>query len=259
MRKNFLPSILENPLSAILPAVPYAKEEKVDCHGVAIEAESLACSAQPGFPLAFRDVNFSIPCGCRAALIGPNGSGKSTLLRTLAGLNSPIIGTVKLLGTAPQFGRSRIAYLAQRPQLTPFFPLQLRRCVQMGTYAHHGWFEECHHGEAAIDKALELLDLKELADRPVHQLSGGQLQRTLLARATVQGAEILLLDEPFAALDTRSREIVESFLFHTQNRFTVLMATHDPAELKRFDCILELNHGTLKTLHACAGHPHRHD
>lgn len=259
MRKNFPFSFLENPLSALIPAVPYAKEEKVDCHGVAILAENLACSAQPGFPLAFQNVNFSIPCGCRAALIGPNGSGKSTLLRTLAGLNPLAEGTVKLLGVEPRLGRSRIAYLAQRPQLTPFFPLQLKRCVQMGTYAHHGWFEECHHGEADIEKALQLLDLKSLADRPIHQLSGGQLQRALLARATVQGAEILLLDEPFSALDSRSREIVESFLFHSQNTFTVLMATHDPAELKRFDCVLELSHGTLKTLHACRGHPHHHD
>lgn len=258
MRKNFLFSFLKNPLAEILPAIPYAKEKNVDCHGVAIQAENLGCSVQPRFPLTFSRVNFSIPCGCRAALIGPNGSGKSTLLRTLAGLNPIAQGSVKLLGAEPRLGRSRIAYLAQRPQLTPFFPLQLRRCVQMGTYAHHGWFEECHHGEATIERALELLDLKELANRPIHQLSGGQLQRALLARATVQGAEILLLDEPFAALDNRSREIVESFLFHEANHFTVLMATHDPAELKRFDCVLELNQGTLKTVHACAGHPHQH-
>ena len=128
----------------------------------------------------------------------------------------------------------------------------------MGTYSHHGWLEECEHGDAAVDRALSRLGLLELSDQSVHALSGGQLQRGLLARATVQGAEILLLDEPFAALDQVSREIVESFLFNPENNLTVVMATHDPADSQRFDRILELKNGQLTTIHACQGHHHRH-
>ncbi|NBX35294.1 ATP-binding cassette domain-containing protein [bacterium] len=151
-----------------------------------------------------------------------------------------------------------MAYLAQRPALTPDFPVTLRRLVQMGKYAHHGWFDECGHGDADVDRALRLLELTELADRPVHALSGGQLQRGLLARATVQGAELLLLDEPYAALDAGSRAIVERFLDDRPAGLTVVMATHDPADARRSDRVLELRDGALRLLHACDGHDHRH-
>ena len=142
-------------------------------------------------------------------VVGPNGSGKSTVLRVLAGLIKPRLGKVQVLGSPPALGRSRVAYLSQRPTFTENFPLQLRRLVQMGTYAHHGWFEECRHGEDAVDRALAQLGLTEQADRPVHALSGGQLQRALIARAFVQGAEVLLLDEPYAALDAANKRILE--------------------------------------------------
>jgi manganese/zinc/iron transport system ATP- binding protein len=243
---------------ALLPTLPYARHEQKGCPGEAVIARGLSAGARADGPAVFQDANFTIPCGCRTALIGPNGSGKSTLLRVLAGLVPPQVGEVLVAGAPPGPGRSRIAYLAQRPQLTEGFPLVLRRLVQMGTYAHHGWFEECRHGEAAVDQALAQLGLTELADRPVHALSGGQLQRALIARAVVQGAEVLLLDEPYAALDTASREIIERFLFEQGHPFTVLMATHDPADLVRFDRILELRAGAVLTKHACAGHDHRH-
>ena len=243
---------------ALLPTLPYARPEKSACSGEAVFARGLTAGARTGGPAAFRDADFSIPCGCRTALIGPNGSGKSTLLRVLAGLVPPQSGEVLVAGFAPALGRSRVAYLAQRPQLTEGFPLIVRRLVQMGTYAHHGWFEECRHGDDAVDRALAELGLTELADRPVHALSGGQLQRALLARAFVQGAEVLLLDEPYAALDAASREIIERFLFEQGHAFTVVMATHDPADLARFDRILEIRNGAVTTRHACAGHDHRH-
>lgn len=242
----------------LFPAIPYAAPDQVDCHGIAIVAEGLSAAARPAGPVAFSEASFAIPCGCRTALIGPNGSGKSTLLRVLAGLIAPQSGKVQVLGAAPRLGRARVAYLAQRPRLTDPFPLQVWRLVQMGTYAHHGWFEECHHGDEAVERALRLLGLTDLAERPVGTLSGGQLQRALLARAAVQGAEVLLLDEPFAALDQESREIVERFLFAADAHFTVVMATHDATDLVRFDRILALRQGQLTTTHACTGHPHRH-
>lgn len=243
---------------ACLPTLPYARSAKHDCAGLAVRARGLEAAARPDGPVAFREATFEIPCGCRAALIGPNGSGKSTLLRVLAGLAPIKAGEVIVDGEPPRLGRSRIAYLAQRPQLAEHFPLKLRRLVQMGTYAHHGWFEECRHGEEAIERALAQLGLAELADRPVRTLSGGQLQRALIARAVVQGAELLLLDEPYAALDQASREIVDRFLFEQGHAFTVVMATHDPADLGRFDRILEMRDGSVVTRHACAGHDHRH-
>ncbi len=243
---------------AFLPTLPYARSAKHACAGLAVQASGLAAAARPDGPIAFREASFEIPCGCRTALIGPNGSGKSTLLRVLAGLSPIKEGEVTVDGEPPRLGRSRIAYLAQRPQLAEHFPLKLRRLVQMGTYAHHGWFEECRHGDEAIERALAQLGLAELADRPVRTLSGGQLQRALIARAVVQGAELLLLDEPYAALDQASREIVDRFLFEQGHAFTVVMATHDPADLGRFDRILEMRNGSVITRHACTGHDHRH-
>jgi len=253
-----LARILSEAVFAVLPALPYAPKETTACDGQAVMARGLGASARPDGPVAFQDATFAIPCGCRTALIGPNGSGKSTLLRVLAGLTPARSGEVLVGGRPPGPGRSRVAYLAQRPHLAEGFPLKVRRLVQMGTYSHHGWFEECHHGEAAIDRALADLGLAELAERPVHTLSGGQLQRALIARAVVQGAEILLLDEPYAALDQASREIIDRFLFEQGRAFTVVMATHDPADLGRFDRILELRAGAVVTRHACSGHDHRH-
>jgi manganese/zinc/iron transport system ATP- binding protein len=243
---------------SVLPVIPYAQKEKVGCPGVAVSAKQAAASARADGPIAFHDATFEIPCGCRTALIGPNGSGKSTLLRLLAGLTSIRSGEILVAGEPPRLGRSRIAYLAQRPHLAESFPLKLRRLIQMGTYAHHGWFEECRHGDEAVDQAMAQLGLTELAERPVYTLSGGQLQRGLIARAVVQGAEILLLDEPYAALDQPSREIIDRFLFEQGHAFTVVMATHDPADLGRFDRILEMHDGVVTTRHACAGHDHRH-
>ena len=243
---------------AVLPAIPYARKEKVGCPGVAVSAKQVNASARADGPIAFHDATFEIPCGCRTALIGPNGSGKSTLLRVLAGLTPIRSGEILVAGEPPRLGRSRIAYLAQRPHLAESFPLKLRRLIQMGTYAHHGWFEECRHGDEAVDRAMAQLGLTELAERPVYTLSGGQLQRGLIARAVVQGAEILLLDEPYAALDQPSREIIDRFLFEQGHAFTVVMATHDPADLGRFDRILEMRDGVVTTRHACAGHDHRH-
>jgi len=243
---------------ALLPTLPYASPEKPGCGGIAIRATNLTARARADGPVAFQDASFEIPCGCRAALIGPNGSGKSTLLRVLAGLTPAESGTVLIGDSSPRTGRRHIAYLSQRPHLTAYFPLKLRRLVQMGTYAHHGWLEECFHGDHAVDLALERMGLTDLADRAVHTLSGGQLQRGLIARAIVQGAEILLLDEPYAALDQSSREIIDRFLFSQRQHFTVLMATHDPADLARFDRVLEMRHHTVITQKACEGHDHRH-
>jgi ABC-type Mn2+/Zn2+ transport system ATPase subunit len=236
---------------AVLPTVPYAPKERSGCPGAAVVASGVVAAARPDGPAAFRDATFEIPCGCRTALIGPNGSGKSTLLRVLAGLTPRRAGEILIAGEPPRLGRSRIAYLSQRPHLADLFPIKVRRLVQMGTYAHHGWFEECRHGDEAVDRALARLGLTALADRPVHTLSGGQLQRALIARAVVQGAELLLLDEPYAALDQPSREIIDRFLLEAGAAFTVVMATHDPADLG-------LRDGVVVTRHACSGHDHRH-
>lgn len=230
----------------LLPTLPYSRPEAGTEAPWAVEAESLGASAAPGGPLAFDAVSFRIRRGERVALLGPNGSGKSTLLRVLAGLLPTAHGTARTLGLPAGTGRPRVAYLAQRPAFTTPFPMTLRRLVATGTYAHHGWFEECDHGAGAVDRALEMLGLAALAERQALSLSGGQLQRALLARAAVQGAELLLLDEPYAALDDASRALVDAHLFAPDSRFTVLMSTHEAGGLARFDRVLEMGGGRLR-------------
>lgn len=230
----------------LLPTLPYSRPEGPAEGAWAVEAERLAAAAGAGGPPAFEEATFRVRKGGRSALVGPNGSGKSTLLRVLAGLLPPASGRVTALGHAPSTGRPKIAFLAQRPAFTAPFPITLRRLVATGTYAHHGWFEECDHGSESVDRALAMLGLTELSERQVHSLSGGQLQRALLARAAVQGAELLLLDEPYAALDDASRDLVDAHLFAPGSGFTVLMSTHGAAGLHRFDQVLEMGGGRLR-------------
>lgn len=229
----------------LLPTLPYARPAPEDSAAPAVEARELGASARPGSPAAFSGVSFTVRRGTRVALTGPNGSGKSTLLRVLAGLAPATRGEIAVLGARPRTGRPKVAFLSQRPDFTAPFPMSLRRLVRTGTYAHHGWFEECHHGDEAVDRALAMMGLSELAERQVHTLSGGQLQRALLARAAVQGAELLLLDEPYAALDDASRSLVDAHLFSPDAAFTVLMATHETTGLPRFNQVLELGRDGL--------------
>jgi len=151
--------------------------------------------------------------GCVTALVGPNGSGKSTLLRTLARLQKPRSGSLTL--TAPPAGETldgfelslrqfarRVALLTQgRP--TPG-GLSVRDVVEFGRYPHRGrWGRADPDGPAAVDRALELTGVADLAGRGVDQLSGGQLQRVWLASCLAQDTGVLLLDEPTTYLDLR--------------------------------------------------------
>ncbi|MFM9001637.1 MAG: metal ABC transporter ATP-binding protein [Opitutia bacterium] len=243
--RRFLDSLVGLPLRA-LPTLPYAAPEASHEGAWAVEAEGICGAPVAGGPRVLAGVSFRTRRGGRTALVGPNGSGKSTLLRMLAGLVQPSEGSARTLGLPPGTGRPRVAFLAQRPALTAPFPMTLRRLVATGTYAHHGWFEECDHGGESVDRALAMLGLETLGDRQIHSLSGGQLQRALLARATVQGAELLLLDEPYAALDEASRGLVDSHLFSPAAKFTVLMSTHEAGDLSRFDQVLEMGGGRLR-------------
>ena len=220
----------------------------------ALEARGLAV-AHPGARRAtLADVNFSVPAGCRAALLGANGAGKSTLLKTLAGLLRPAAGAALAFGVPAARGRHEVAYLAQRAAIEWHFPVTVERLVLAGRYGARGWFARpAEEDREKARLALARLKLTDLAQRPVHALSGGQQQRALLARALCQDARVLLLDEPYAALDAASRELMDQMLFECDpGKLTVLMATHDPVDAaSRFDLVLRVNEGRVETLHPC--------
>ena len=143
-----------------------------------------------------RDVTLHLAKGQIMAVLGTNGAGKSTFVKTLLGLQTPLSGTI--LWTA---GRPHpIAYLSQLTDFDRQFPMSVRRLVATGTWGQAGKKQTLQN---RVQKALEQVEMGDYADLPVHELSGGQLQRARFARTIIQDANLIILDEPFAAVDQR--------------------------------------------------------
>jgi cobalt/nickel transport system ATP-binding protein len=248
---------------------------------------------------ALDNISLSIPTGRRVALLGANGSGKSTLLRLLDALYFPDSGSIRFHGQpldSARFDddrfafdfRRRVGLVFQNPDVqlfnptvfdeVAFAPLQLR------------WTRE--EVMQRVNAILEQMEIAELKDRPPHRLSGGEKKRVALASVLVLDPEVLLLDEPTAALDPRSQsQIIDLLIGWGDGRKTVITATHDlglvediadqcfvlqrgkiaaqgnPAELLRDQALLESanlihahrhRHGSQSHSHPHS-HPHRHD
>jgi ABC-type Mn2+/Zn2+ transport system ATPase subunit len=176
---------------------------------LALLAEGL-CVTYPGAHApALRGVGVRVPCGTCTALLGPNGSGKSTLLKAVAGLLPFASGVVRVHGNPVGACHHRVAYLPQRGEIDWSFPVSVERLVLTGRYVHLGWLRWPGRRDRDIARAaLDRLGLSDLACRQVGKLSGGQQQRALLARALAQEADLLLLDEPFNAVDAPTRESI---------------------------------------------------
>jgi len=155
----------------------------------------------------YRDLDWSFAHGRVTAVVGPNGAGKSSLLRDLVGLTAPTRGHVALAGRplaewSPRRRAQRIGYLPQRP-LVPE-ELTVHRLVGLGRVPHQGWWSPpSARDRDAIASALQMVDADAFADRRVGSLSGGELQRVMIARMLATRADILVLDEPTTALDLR--------------------------------------------------------
>jgi iron complex transport system ATP-binding protein len=188
---------------------------------------------------ALRDATLGVARGEILALCGPNGSGKSTLMAALAGTLRPHAGEVRIDGVDLQSlgARERAHRLARLPQ-EPRGPdgLTVEALVAMGRYAHRGRFAgQGREDRAAVRTALEAVDLIDLRGRALERLSGGERRRAWLAMVLAQGAPLLLLDEPTAALDPRfAWEVLEHLVrIHRQRGTTIVLALHDLEDAAR--------------------------
>jgi manganese/iron transport system ATP-binding protein len=194
--------------------------------------------------VALEDVTFHLHAGERIAVVGPNGAGKSTLFKVIAGVQPPSAGEVNIFGSRPR-SHVCIAYIPQRSQVDWNFPVSVADVVMMGRSAKLGLLNWPHKSDwEYVHRALEIVELSDLAQRQIGQLSGGQQQRMFIARALAQEAELMLMDEPLSGLDTPSQEGLLNLLdtLRDQN-VTVMVATHDLDQAARhFDRIMLLNH-----------------
>ena len=171
-------------------------------------------------------VTFHLHQGEFAALVGPNGSGKTTILKLLLGLARPASGRVLVLGQAPENARESIGYVPQHATYDPAFPISVAEVVGMGRLhgVRRGWSRT---DREAVDRALRLADIHDLASRPYPALSGGQRRRVLVARALAAEPKLLVLDEPTANMDSDSEARLFRTLGDLKGTATILVVTHD--------------------------------
>jgi len=197
--------------------------------GIGIEHVSFAYDAETP---ALKNVDLAVTGGEAVALAGPNGSGKSTLLRIISGVLRPQAGTVRLdddpIGTlSPRRIARRLAMVEQERPMG--FDFTVREVVAMGRIPHRGRFaRESQEDRRAIARALEIADVRRLADRSIRAVSGGERQRVYLGMALAQEPDVLLLDEPTTHLDLRHQV---QFMTIVRQRalggMTVAIAIHD--------------------------------
>lgn len=180
---------------------------------------------------AVHHLSAEIPAGALVAVVGPNGAGKSTLLKGLAGELRPIGGRILL----PELPAGGLAYMPQRGEIDHSFPVSVFDVVAMGLWHEIGAFGGLSHEQRRrVRAALDAVGMAGFESRPIGSLSGGQLQRARFARLMLQDAPLILLDEPFAAIDSRTvDDLVELILaWHDEGR-TILTVVHDLEQVRR--------------------------
>jgi len=192
-------------------------------------------------------VTFAVAPGEFIGLLGPNGSGKTTLMRAILGLLPPSAGTLRVFGQTPERGNPAIGYL---PQLRTVLPdLRVRGLDFIGSSLHgHRWGlpSLAHHDRSIIEATLDEVGARELAKRPLSEMSGGERQRLLLAQALIGSPKLLLLDEPLISLDARHQEVAIGVVRKAcrERGITVLFSAHELNQLLgAIDRVLYLGNG----------------
>lgn len=195
---------------------------------IEIKNVSFAYAVEP----VLREVSLSVEREEFLGIIGPNGGGKSTLIKLVLGLLAPQAGSVSVLGQSPRVARIHIGYVPQYPTFSRRdFPISVMDTVLLARLGQGGGRRLSYSAEDRdiAREALAVVEVGDLAGRPIGSLSGGQLQRVLIARALACRPEILILDEPTANIDLRAEEDIFALLRQYNDHMTVLVVSHDIA------------------------------
>lgn len=193
-------------------------------HSVCFENVTLGYERHP----AVHHVSTQIERGTLLAIVGPNGSGKSTLLKGIVGELKPLEGHIHI--------NDELAYLPQQRDIDTSFPVCVFEFVAMGLWKHLGAWRGLSKAHASkVESALARVGLKDFARRAIGSLSGGQMQRLLFARLLLQNAPLILLDEPFNAIDQKTAADLLQLLveWHAEGR-TVIAVLHDLEQVKHY-------------------------
>jgi len=191
-----------------------------------IEVQSLSFGYDKG--LVLQDIHVKVEKNAFVAIIGPNGGGKSTFLKLLCGLLKPKAGKILIHGNHPNQLKGGIGYVPQIANFDKDFPISTLDVVLGGAIHHIPW-----HGhftgkqKAKAKNALEQVDLLDYASTPFGDLSGGQAQRVLIARALMNTPEILVLDEPTASVDKEAKFKIYQLLKNLKGSVTIFFVTHE--------------------------------
>jgi len=180
------------------------------------------------------DVSFRIEAGEFIGVLGPNGAGKTTLMRAILGLLSPGSGSVKVFGRTPERGNPEIGYLPQLRTVLPELRVRGRDFIACSLYGERWGLPLLSRRDGdAIEKTLDAIGARELAARPLSEMSGGERQRLLLAQALIGTPKLLLLDEPLISLDARHQEVVIDVVRKVcrERNITVLFSAHELNQL----------------------------
>ncbi len=204
---------------------------------------SMSSRLPDGNYYALEDISFRVDAGRQVAVVGPNGAGKSTLFKVIVGTIKPNKGSVNVFGHDPDC-HICIAYVPQRNQIDWAFPVTVEDVVMMGRVGQIGLFRWPRRQDwQIVRESLDRVHASHLAKKQIGELSGGQQQRVFIARALAQGADLLLMDEPFSGLDAPSHDAILDILGSLRgDAVTVMVATHDlNLAGEYFDLVMLLN------------------
>lgn len=215
-----------------MPAEPPSMVHRSDPGTPGIIIRGRDVEAAYGASTVWSGAEFDIEAGEFIPVLGPNGAGKSTFLRLVLGLMSPASGTLEVLGRRPQRGNPAIGYVPQRRDIEPGIRIAGSEFVRMGIDGHRwgvGSPRKRRARDRRVAEAVEAVDATAYADQAMGTLSGGELQRLLLAQALVNEPRLLLLDEPLAGLDVRGQAVVTQLVaaISRAKGITVVLIAHD--------------------------------